>query len=29
MQVFANPKRCFQSFMEFYAMHIKNQEVKI
>ena len=29
MQVFANGKRCFHSFIAFYAIHLKNQEVKI
>ena len=29
MQVFANGKRRFYSFIEFYAIHLKNQEVKI
>ena len=29
MQVFANGKRRFHSFTEFYAIHLKNQEVKI
>ena len=29
MQVFANGKRRFHSFIEFYAINLKNQEVKI
>ena len=29
MQVFANGKRRFHSFMEFFVIHLKNQEVKI
>ena len=28
MQVFANGKQCFHSFIDFYAIHLKNQEVK-
>ena len=24
MQVFANGKQCFHSFIEFYAIHLKN-----
>ena len=29
MQVFANGKQHFHSFIEFYVIHLKNQEVKI
>ena len=29
MQIFANGKRCFYSFMVFYVIHSKNQGVKI
>ena len=29
MQVFANGKRCFHSFIEFYMIQLKHQEVKI
>ena len=29
MQVFANGKRRFLSFIEFYGIHVKNQEVEI
>ena len=29
MQIFANRKRRFNSFMEFYVMHLKYQGVKI
>ena len=29
MQIFANGKRRFYSFMEFYVLHSENQGVKI
>ena len=29
MQIFVNGKQRFHSFIEFYAIHLKNQEVKI
>ena len=29
MQVFVNGKRCFHSFIEFFVIHLRNQEVKI
>ena len=29
MQVFANGKRRFHSFIDFYVIHLKDQEVKI
>ena len=29
MQVFGNGKRRFHSFIEFYVIHLKNQQVKI
>ena len=31
MQIFANGKQCFYSFMEFYmyVVHLKNQGVKV
>ena len=29
MQVFANGKRRFRSFIEFFVIHLKNQEVNI
>ena len=29
MQIFANGKRRFYSFMEFYVIHLKNEGVKI
>ena len=29
MQIFANSKQCFHSFIEFFVIHQKNQEVKV
>ena len=29
MQIFANGTRRFHSFIEFFVIHLKNQEVKI